>query len=127
MKLEPKKAKESLVVKNELLMPNDTNMFNNLMGGKMMYWMDICAGISAQKHSGSLAVTASVDNISFNQPIELGSLVTLTGQVTRSFNSSMEVFIQVIAENFQNLAELCVLAIGLQEMKKTQQEPELTL
>ena len=64
-----------------------------------MYWMDICAGISAQKHSDSLAVTASVDNISFKYPIPIGCLVTLTAQVTRSFRSSMEVYIEVVAEN----------------------------
>ena len=94
-----KYVRESVVVKNELIMPNDTNMLNNLMGGKMMYWMDICAGIAAQKHSGLAAVTAAVDNISFNHPIELGSVVTLTAQVTRAFKSSMEVYIEVMAEN----------------------------
>ncbi len=94
-----KYVRESMVVKSELLMPNDTNMFNNLMGGKLMYWMDITAGIAAQKHSGELAVTASVDNISFNQPIELSSTVTLTAKVTRAFKTSMEVYIEVTAEN----------------------------
>ncbi|MCG8310965.1 MAG: acyl-CoA thioesterase [Cytophagales bacterium] len=94
-----KYAKDTLVIKNELLMPNDTNMFNNLMGGKMMYWMDIAAGISAQKLSNSLAVTASVDNISFKHPIEISSVVTLRAQVTRSFKTSMEVYIEVTAEN----------------------------
>jgi acyl-CoA hydrolase len=90
MQSKKKFVSESTVVKNELLMPNDTNMINNLMGGKMMYWMDICAGIAAQKHSEAVAVTASVDNISFKQPIELGSVVTLTATVTRAFTSSME-------------------------------------
>jgi len=94
-----KYVKESLVVKSEMLMPNDTNMFNNLMGGKLMYWMDIAAGIAAQKHSGELAVTAAVDNISFNQPIELSSVVTLKAQVTRAFKTSMEVYIEVTAED----------------------------
>jgi acyl-CoA hydrolase len=102
MKAKKKFVSESTVVKNELLMPNDTNMINNLMGGKMMYWMDICAGIAAQKHSEALAVTASVDNISFKQPIELGSVVTLTATVTRAFTSSMEVYIEVMAENIPN-------------------------
>lgn len=99
MDVKSKFVRESLVVKNEMLMPNDTNMFNNLMGGKLMYWMDIAAGIAAQKHSGSLAVTASVDNISFRHPIELTSVVTLTAQVTRAFNTSMEVYIEVTSEN----------------------------
>ncbi|MDZ7607434.1 MAG: acyl-CoA thioesterase [Cyclobacteriaceae bacterium] len=90
---------ESITVKNELVMPNDTNMFHNLMGGQLMYWMDITAGIAAQKHSGSLAVTASVDNISFRHPIPFGSVVTLTAKVTRAFQTSMEVYIEVVAEN----------------------------
>lgn len=91
-------VKESLVVKSEMLMPNDTNPLNNLMGGRLMYWMDIAAAISAQKHANSMAVTASVDNISFRNPIEIGSVITLTAKVTRAFNSSMEVYIEVTAE-----------------------------
>jgi acyl-CoA hydrolase len=99
MEAESKFVKDTLVVKNELLMPNDTNMFNKLMGGKLMYWMDIAAAISAQKLSNSLAVTASVDNISFKHPIEITDVVTLTAKVTRSFHTSMEVYIEVTAEN----------------------------
>jgi acyl-CoA hydrolase len=99
MDAKAKFVKESKVVKSEILMPNDTNSFNNLMGGKLMYWMDIAAAISAQKHSGCLAVTASVDNISFKHPIENGGVITLTAQVTRAFKTSMEVYIEVIAEN----------------------------
>ena len=102
MNVQSKKVKETVVVKNELLMPNDTNMFNKLMGGKLMYWMDIAAAISAQKLSNSLAVTASVDNISFRHPIEITDVITLTAQVTRSFNTSMEVYIEVVAENIPN-------------------------
>lgn len=90
---------ESEVIKNELLMPNDTNPLGNLMGGRLMYWMDIAAAISAQKHSNCMAVTVSVDNISFKHPIEIGSLVTLRAKVTRAFESSMEVYIEVITEN----------------------------
>ncbi len=99
MKNARKPVGASLVVKNELLLPNDTNTLNNLMGGRLMQWMDIAGGISAQKHSNSLVVTASVDNISFGRPIELGCVVTLTAQVSRAFNTSMEVYIEVWAEN----------------------------
>ena len=64
-----------------------------------MHWMDIVSAIAAQKHSNQIVVTASVDNVSFSKPITLGSVVTLNAQVTRAFNSSMEVFIEVMAEN----------------------------
>jgi len=86
----------------ELVLPNDTNTLNNLMGGRLMHWMDIVSAISAQKHSNSTVVTASVDNISFRHPIQLGNAVTLVAKVTRAFNSSMEVRIEVVAEDIPN-------------------------
>jgi acyl-CoA hydrolase len=92
-------AKESFVTMTELVLPNDTNTLNNLMGGRLMHWMDIVSAIAAQKHSNRIVVTASVDNVSFGKPIRLGNVVTLKAQVTRSFNSSMEVHIQVEAED----------------------------
>ncbi len=92
-------AKESAVIMTEMVLPNDTNTLNNLMGGKLMHWMDVVAAIAAQKHSNSIVVTASADNISFQEPIALGNVVTLKAQVTRAFNSSMEVFIEVTAED----------------------------
>ena len=61
--------------------------------------MDIAAAIAAQKHSNRVVVTASVDNVSFAEPIRLGNIVTMKAQVTRAFSSSMEVFIEVWAED----------------------------
>ncbi|HEX8039057.1 MAG TPA: acyl-CoA thioesterase [Chryseosolibacter sp.] len=90
---------ESFVSMTEMVLPNDTNTLNNLMGGKLMHWMDIVSAISAQKHSNCTVVTASVDNISFKHPIRLGNVVTLKAKVTRAFNSSMEVRIEVEAED----------------------------
>ena len=90
---------ESCVTMTELVLPNDTNTLNNLMGGRLMHWMDIVSAISAQKHSNRIVVTASVDNVSFKKPIRLGNVVTLKAQVTRAFNSSMEVAIEVWAED----------------------------
>ena len=92
-------AKESMVTKTELVLPNDTNTLDNLMGGRLMHWMDVVSAIAAQKHSNRIVVTASVDNVSFRQPIRLGNVVTLKSKVTRSFNSSMEVHIKVSAED----------------------------
>jgi acyl-CoA hydrolase len=92
-------AKESVTIMTEMVLPNDTNTLNNLMGGKLMHWMDVVAAIAAQKHCNRIVVTASADSISFKQPINLGNVVTLKSQVTRSFNSSMEVFIEVTSED----------------------------
>lgn len=83
----------------ELVLPNDTNLFNNLMGGRLMYWMDIAAALSASKHCGNAVVTASVDNISFTSPIKLGNVVHIQAKVTRAFNSSMEVYLKVWGED----------------------------
>ncbi len=84
---------------NELVLPNDTNTLNNLMGGRLLHWMDIAAAISAQKHCNRIVVTASVDNVSFKQPIKLGDVVTIEAKVTRAFNTSVEVRLDVWAEN----------------------------
>ena len=97
-----KTPKESLVTMTELVLPNDTNMLFNVMGGKMMHWMDIVSAISSQRHCNMVTVTASVDNISFAAPIKLGYVVTLTAKVTRAFNTSMEVYIEVWGEDVPN-------------------------
>lgn len=94
-----KYVKDSKSTMTDMVLPNDTNTLNNLMGGKLMHWMDIVAAISAQRHSNNIVVTASVDNISFKNPIALGNVVTLTAQVTRAFNTSMEVYLEVYAED----------------------------
>ena len=91
--------RESFVSMTELVLPNDTNTLNNLMGGRLMHWMDIVSAIAAQKHSNRIVVTASVDNISFKHPIRLGNVVTLRAKVTRAFQSSMEIRIDVDAED----------------------------
>ena len=94
-----KMASESVVIMTELVLPNDTNTFGNLMGGRLMYWMDIASALAAMKHSGAPVVTASVDNISFKNPIKLGNVVHIEAKVTRAFTTSMEVHIKVWGED----------------------------
>jgi acyl-CoA hydrolase len=90
---------DSALSMTELVLPNDTNTMNNLMGGRLMHWMDVVSAIVAQRHANRLVVTASVDNISFRHPIALGNVVTLRARVTRAFRTSMEVRIDVEAED----------------------------
>lgn len=97
--MKAKPASESLTIMNELVLPNDTNTLNNLMGGRLLHLMDIAAAISGQRHSNRIVVTASVDNVSFSHPIKLGDLVSIQAQVTRSFNTSIEIHLIVWAEN----------------------------
>ena len=83
----------------ELVLPNDTNVFGNLMGGRLMYWMDIAAALAALKHCAMPTVTASVDNISFENPIKLGNVVHIEAKVSRTFTTSMEIHISVWGED----------------------------
>lgn len=94
-----KTAKESLIIMTELVLPNDTNVFGNLMGGRLMYWMDIAAALAAGKHCNAPVVTASVDNISFENPIKLGNVVHIEAKASRAFNSSIEVHMSVWGED----------------------------
>ncbi|MFZ5977189.1 MAG: acyl-CoA thioesterase [Hydrotalea flava] len=97
--MQGRKASNSFTIMNELVLPNDTNSFGNLMGGRLMYWMDIAAALSAMKHSNTPCMTASVDNISFKNPIKLGNIVHIEAKVTRAFNTSMEIFLKVWGED----------------------------
>ena len=97
--MQAKKATDSLIVMTELVLPNDTNTFGNLMGGRLMYWMDIAAALSAMKHCGAPVVTASVDNISFESPVKLGNVVHIEAKVSRAFSTSMEIHLKVWGED----------------------------
>lgn len=97
--MEARKSSDSLTLMTEIVLPNDTNVFGSLMGGRLMYWMDIAAAISAQKHCNAPVVTVSVDNISFESPIKLGNTVHIEAKVSRAFNTSMEVHLKVWGED----------------------------
>ncbi|MBI4931034.1 MAG: acyl-CoA thioesterase [Bacteroidetes bacterium] len=94
-----KTPRESICLTTEQVLPNDTNPLNTLFGGRLMQWMDITAGIAAHRHCGKVCVTASVNHVSFDKPVKLGDVVTLEGKVSRTFNTSIEVFVDVWVEN----------------------------
>lgn len=99
--MKSKKSSESFTIMNELVLPNDTNIFGNLMGGRLMYWMDIAAGMAAVKHCNAPAMTVSVDNLSFKNPIKLGNIVHIEAKVSRAFNTSMEIHLSVWGEDHE--------------------------
>jgi len=96
---EKKFAGETFATTSKIILPNDTNTLGNLMGGQLLNWMDIGAAISAQRHCRRVVVTAAVNNVSFNKAIKLGDVLTIESKVSRSFGSSMEVFLDVYVEN----------------------------
>ena len=99
--LEPRKVNDSRAMMTEMVMANDTNALGNLMGGNLVRWVDIVASICAGKHCEAHVVTASVDHVSFQKPIDLGDVVTLQACVTRAFNTSVEVSVEVFAADIQ--------------------------
>ncbi len=97
--MEIKTAQQSKTIMTEIVLPNDTNTLNNLRGGKILHWMDIASAIAAGKHAEAIVVTVSVDQVSFDNPIKLGDVVTIEAMVTRVFRTSIETHINVWAEN----------------------------
>ena len=91
--------RDSQVEMTQLVLPNDTNQLGNLLGGRLMEWMDIAAAICAQRHCNRICVTAAVDELVFHQPIRIGEVVTLQASVNRAFATSMEAGVNVTAEN----------------------------
>lgn len=96
-----KKVADSQTIMTQMVMPNDTNPLNNLMGGNLMRWMDVAAAICAGKHCEAHVVTASVDHVSFQRPIAVGDVVTLKASVTRAFSTSVEIYVEVFAADIK--------------------------
>ena len=97
--MKKKTAKESFTVSTEVVLPNDTNALGNLMGGRLLHWMDITAAVSAHRHCKRFVVTAAVNNVCFGHPIRLADILTVEAKASRAFNTSMEIFIDVFVED----------------------------
>ena len=94
-----KDVKDSHVIMHELILPNDTNLLGNVLGGRVMHLMDMCAAMSAYKHARSAVVTASVDQLDFLAPAKMGDIMILKSSVNYTGKSSMEVGVRIESEN----------------------------
>tara|TARA_Y100000768_G_C23954167_1_gene671830 strand:+ start:489 stop:950 length:462 start_codon:yes stop_codon:yes gene_type:complete len=94
-----KKVSESVVVMHELVLPNDTNVLGNVLGGRVMHLIDICAAMSAYKHARSPVVTASIDHLNFLSPAKKGDILILKSSVNYVSRTSMEIGVRVESEN----------------------------
>jgi len=94
-----KTVKDSQVIMHELVLPNDTNLLGNVLGGRVMHLMDMCAAMSAYKHARSAVVTASVDRLDFLAPAKMGDIMILKSSVNYTGKSSMEVGVRIESEN----------------------------
>ena len=97
--MEPRKASQSLTILTDLVLPSETNPLNNLFGGELLARMDRAASIAARRHCRRITVTASVNHVAFNKSIPLGSVVTVEAKISRAFNSSMEIYLDVWVED----------------------------
>jgi acyl-CoA hydrolase len=95
------RAADTRVTIAEVIRPNESNFLGKLFGGELLAKIDLCAYAASAKHSGEVCVTASFDQVDFHEPIEVGELVTLIGQVAFVGRSSMEVMVEVHAENLK--------------------------
>lgn len=124
------KASATYALATHFVLPNDTNTLGNLMGGQLLNWMDIAGAVSAHRHCRKVVVTASVGNVSFQKPIKLGDIVSIEAKVSRSFNTSMEVVMDVYVEDHQTgektiSNQAMFTFVALAQDGKTQQVPKL--
>ncbi len=97
-----KKMSDSRSIRENIVLPGDTNQHDTLFGGILMKYIDETAAISARRHSGRPCVTASIDGVHFHQPIPRDTIVRLTSFVCSVGRSSMEVFISITTENVRS-------------------------
>ena len=97
--MDSKFPEQSKTIQTDFVLPADTNSLNTLFGGELLARMDKVASIAAIKHSEQIVVTASINNVAFGEPVPNGSILTIEAKVSRAFNSSMEVFIDVWKQN----------------------------
>lgn len=91
----------SQVEMTELVLPNDTNILGNLLGGRLMHWIDIAGAMAASRHSNRVVATVALDSLDFRHPARMGELVILRAKLTWVGRTSMEAVVRAYAENFK--------------------------
>ncbi len=130
--LEPKSRSVSLTHMTEYVLPQHATVHGTVFGGQIMAWIDICAAICAQRHSGRPCVTAFVDDLLFRSPVDVGQVVRLRGQVVATFRTSMEIEVTVFGEDTLTGAvwptvECLVTMVAMGDDRRPTQVPPLLL
>ena len=99
--IRPRPVRESISEMTELVLPNDANPLNALLGGRLMHWIDLAGAMAAHRHSRQYVVTASIDHMDFLVPVRVGDFIVLRSSVNRVFHTSMEVGVKVWVENYR--------------------------
>src|SRR5579863_10279977 len=126
----PRLVADSQSEMTEIILPNDTNTLGNLLGGRLMHFIDLTGAMAAYRHARTPVVTAAMDHIDFIQPVRLGDLVTLKSSVNRAFTSSMEVGVKAWAENTRtgavaHVASAYLVFVAVDEHGRLQTVPAL--
>ena len=113
----------------EIILPNDANTLGNLLGGRLMHFIDLTGAMAAYRHSRTHVVTAAMDHIDFIRPVHLGDLLTLKSSVNRAFSTSMEVGVKVWAENTRtgevsHVASAYLVFVAIDDQGRRQRVPE---
>jgi len=129
--MEAKTPEQSKTIMTDIVLPGETNPLNNLFGGELLARMDRAASISARRHSRRIVVTASVNHVAFSRAVPLGSVVSVEAKVSRAFNTSMEVFIDVWIEDRESgdrtkANEAIYTFVAVDETGKPVVVPEIT-
>lgn len=108
----PRSSALSITLMSELVLPQHANALGTVFGGTVMAWIDICAAIAAQRHTGHIVVTAAVDDLVFRDALRVGDVVCLTGRVNGAFRTSVEVEVLVEREDTRTMMRTtCVDAL----------------
>lgn len=100
--IHPRPVRESISEMVEIVLPNDANPLNALLGGRLMHWIDLAGAMAAHRHSRTYVVTASIDHMDFLVPVRVGDFVVLRSSVNRVYHTSMEVGVKVWVENYRS-------------------------
>ncbi len=124
-------VRASQVTMHELVLPNDTNNLGNVLGGRVMHLMDICAAMSAYKHARSHVVTASVDNMNFLAPAKKGFILILKSSVNYVAKTSMEVGVKIESEDpftgdIKHTASAYLTFVALDKNGSSKEIPDIT-
>lgn len=100
--MQPRAVRESISEMTEIVLPNDANPLNALLGGRLMHWIDLAGAMAAHRHSRQYVVTASIDHLDFLVPVRVGDFVILRSSVNRAFHTSMEVGVKAWVEYYRS-------------------------
>ncbi|HHU91455.1 MAG TPA: acyl-CoA thioesterase [Clostridiaceae bacterium] len=98
--MEAKKISDSMIEMRELVLPNDANILGNLLGGRLLHWVDVAGAMAASRHAKSIVATVSIDSVEFKHPVKVGEMILLKARLTWVGRTSMEVLVEVCSENY---------------------------